>query len=106
MRVSNHMKPMIMGGLMGLMMMWMLHGALTGDGAIGAGALIAFVAAHAVVAAVAIGMAVFAARLSPRIRQFIDRLHRPSVSHVTAMLTSAAVVALVLHFGVHGLEGI
>ncbi|SMX39031.1 hypothetical protein [Octadecabacter ascidiaceicola] len=106
MRISKHNTPIIMGGLMGLMMMWMLHGALTGEGTIGAGALIAFIAAHVVLAAIAIGMAVFAARLSPRVRQFMDRLHHPSLSHVAAMFSSAAAVALVLHFGIHGLGGI
>ena len=102
MRISNHMKPIVMGGLMGLMMMWMLHGALTGDGALGAGALIAFVAAHVVLVAIAIGVAVFAARLSPRAKARIDRLHRPSLRHVTVMLAAALIVSGVVHLVVHG----
>ncbi|MEN8841140.1 MAG: hypothetical protein ABF254_05320 [Octadecabacter sp.] len=106
MRLSNHMKSMIMGGLMGLMMMWMLHGALTGEGAIGAGALITFVAAHFVLAAVVLGGALFAARLSPRARVVLERLHRPSLPHVAAMLGSAVLVAVALHFGIHGLGGV
>ncbi|AKS45106.1 hypothetical protein SAMN05444287_0194 [Octadecabacter temperatus] len=102
MRIFNHTKPIVMGGLMGLMMMWMLHSALTGDGTLGAGALIAFVAAHVVFAAVVIGGALFAARLSPRARQFMDRLHRPSLRHIGVMMAAALSVAGLVHLVVHG----
>ncbi len=101
MRTSKHKKPIIMGGLMGLMMMWMLHSALTGEGTIGTGALIAFVVAHVVVAAIAIGMAVFATRLSPRIKARFEHLHRPSLRHVGVMLAAALIVSGIVHLAVH-----
>ena len=94
-------KPMIMGALMGVMMLWMLHGALMGDGVRG-WALIAFVAAHVVLAAVVIAAGLFAARLSPRARMLIDRLHRPSLRHVGVMLLAAAASAGVIHLILHG----
>lgn len=90
-----------MGSLMGLMMMWMLHGMLTGDGARG-GALVAFVAVHVLAGVVVIGGAVFAARLSPRVNAFLARMHRPTWSHVRVMLAAAALSALVVHGLVHG----
>lgn len=96
------MKPAIMGAAMGAMMVWMLHGALTGDGAMGAGALIAFIAAHVVIAGI-LGLAVWAGtRLSPRVRAVLDRLHRPSLRHVGVMLGSAAICAGSIHVLVHG----
>ena len=102
MRVSNHMKPMIMGGLMGLMMMWMLHGALTGGGTPGASALVAFVAAHVGLAAIAFGAVLFAARLSPRTKALTDRLPRPSFRHVGLMLAAALIVTATVHLVIHG----
>lgn len=94
--------PVVMGGVMGLMMMWMLHGALTGDGVLGDGALALFILAHLAVAGVLIGAGVFAARLSPRMRGWQARLHRPSVRHVAVMLGSAVTTAGIVHLTVHG----
>lgn len=95
------MKPVIMGSLMGLMMMWMLHGALTG-GTMAAGALLAFVAAHVLIAGVLAGVVWLGVRLSPRMQKFAARLHRPSLHHIGAMFGSAAVVAGAVHLVAHG----
>lgn len=98
-------KPAITGGLMGLMMMWMLNGALTGDG-MAAGALIAFVAAHVVIVLVVIGAVWAGTRLSPRLQRMTARLHRPSITHFAVMLMSAGVVAGTLHIVAHGFGGL
>lgn len=98
-------RPMIMGALMGPMMMWMLHGALTGNTMSGA-ALLAFVAAHLALVLVAVALVVFGARMSPRLHQRLSRLHRPRAAHIATMLASAAVVAGCIHLGVHGMGGV
>lgn len=98
-------KPAMMGALMGLMMVWTLHGALTGGGVSG-WALAAFVTAHVAVAAVLVGAAVFASRLSPRLRAWIARLHRPSFRHAGAMLGCAACTFGTLHLFAHGFGGL
>ncbi len=106
MKISSKTKPMIMGLLMGFMMVWMAHGALTGDGAMEATALIAFAAAHVVLIVVVLAGAVFAARLSPRAKGWIDRLHRPSLSHVGLMLVGAVIAFGSVHLVVHGMGGV
>lgn len=94
-------KPVIMGGLMGVMMMGMLHGALTGGG-MAAGALVVFVAAHVVIVFV-VALAVWlGVRMSPRVQQILARVHRPSLRHVGAMFGSAVVIAGAVHLVVHG----
>jgi hypothetical protein len=98
--------PIIMGALMGLMMMWMLHGALTGDAGVTGWALIAFLGAHLAIALIIGAAVVFAARFSPRSHAWINRLHRPSLHHVGAMLGSAIFVAGALHLGFHGMGGV
>jgi len=97
-------KPVIMGAVMAPMMMWMLHGALTGSG-MSAAALVAFVGAHVALALVAVALVLVGSRMSPRLHGMLSRLHRPSAKHFGAMLASAAVVAVAIHFGIHGLEG-
>ncbi len=93
--------PIGMGIIMGLMMLWMLHGQLTGQD-VSLVALTAFVAAHGVILLIIIGAGVFAARLSPGIRQKLDRLHRPSSRHMGKMLGSATTTALTIHLILHG----
>jgi len=95
-------KPIFMGALMGPMMLWMMHGMLSGETNMGFIALVIFVAAHFVVAGIAFGAALFAARLSPRVRAWAARLHRPSLTHVGAMIGSAALAAGIVHLYVHG----
>ncbi|KQI69147.1 hypothetical protein AN189_06115 [Loktanella sp. 3ANDIMAR09] len=96
--------PWIMGAFfMEPMMLWMLHGPLTGQASTGgAWAAILFVAAHVVVAALLMGGALMAARLSPRARGFLSRLHLPSLRHVGTMLIAAAMSASVIHVTLHG----
>lgn len=98
--------PIILGALMGLMMMWMLHVALTGESGVTGWALIAFGAAHVAIAFIIIFAVIIAARISPRSHAWINRLHRPSLRHVSAMLGSAVFVAGALHLGVHGMGGV
>ncbi len=93
--------PIAMGLVMGPMMLWMLHGMLTGDGPAGL-ALLAFVGAHIVVASVVLITGLFAASLSPSLRARLDRLHRPSLRHVGLMLGAALTMALIVHLVVHG----
>jgi hypothetical protein len=106
MSVFSKPMPIIIGALMGLMMMWMLHGALTGESGVTGWALIAFVTAHVAIIIVVLFAVIFATRLSPRAHAWINRLHRPSLRHVAAMLGSAIIVAGALHLGVHGLGGV
>lgn len=106
MKISGRSKPLVMGLLMGFMMVWMAHSALTGGGTMGATALIGFAAAHVVLIAVILGAAVFAARLSPRAKGWIDRLHRPSLHHVGHMLIGAAIAFGSVHLAIHGMGGV
>ena len=99
--MTHRIMPIAMGGLMGPMMLWMLHGMLTGDGPSGV-ALVIFVGVHVLVVAVLLAAAVFAARLSPGLRARLGRLHRPSPRHIGLMLGSATLAALIVHFGIHG----
>ena len=100
------MKPVIMGALMGLMMMWMLHGALAGETAWGAAALLAFVAGHVAIGVVVVSIGWIGVRLSPRLQRIVAHVHLPSLHHIGAMLGSAACVALVVHVVAHGLGGV
>lgn len=102
MALSKYIPPLIMGLLMGPMMLWMLHGVLTGGGVSTVAALV-FVGMHVVAVLVALGTAFWAARLSPRMRAWLTRVHRPSARHAAVMLGSAAVAALLTHSIVHGL---
>jgi hypothetical protein len=94
-------KPFIMGMLMAVMMLWMLHGQLTANALSGA-ALATFVGVHILMLVVVIGGSLFAARLSPRLRRLIDRLHRPSLQHVGWMLVGALTAAGSVHLTIHG----
>lgn len=86
---------------MGAMMLWMLHGALTGSGVSG-WALVAFVGAHAAIDAVLIGVAIFGACLLPRLRTRLQTIHRPTLAHVGMMLAAAAITAEMIHLTLHG----
>ena len=94
-------KPLGMGLLMGPMMLWMIHGQMTGTAQSG-WAIAAFVGAHLLIIAVLVTGAVFAARLSPRMHAVLDRLHRPSLAHLAGMLMGLAISGLVVHFWLHG----
>ena len=95
-------KPMMMGGAMGAMMLWMLHQGLTDPAGLGWVAIAGFVAIHVILAAAVVTGIVFAARLSPTWRARLKRLHRPSMSHLAAMLLGMATVGLTVHIAVHG----
>lgn len=98
----NAYRPLAMGLLMGPMMLWMIHGQMTGTAPSGWAAA-AFIGAHLVILAAVVSGAVFAARMSPRLQTFAARLHRPSLKHFGAMLSGAAMSALAVHFWLHGI---
>lgn len=95
-------RPLAMGLLMGPMMLWMIHGQMTGSAQSGWAAA-AFVGAHLLILAAIVAGAVFAARLSPRMHAVSARLHRPSLAHLGAMLSGFAISGLVVHFLLHGI---
>ena len=95
-----------MGALMGVMMLWMLHGAISGGNTVGAMALIGFIGAHVALLLIALGAGVFAARMSPRLQGWIDQMHKPSLPHVGAMFGTAVVFIGVVHLAGHGLGGV
>lgn len=96
-------KPLVMGALMGPAMLWMLHGQLSQGTAVSAWAGIAFVGAHiAVIAILGLG-AVFAARLSPRMRRWLAAVHRPSLGHIGAMLAGMIGSGGLIHLSLHGI---
>jgi len=96
-------KPLAMGALMGLMMLWMLHGQLIGEASFSGIALITFIGAHVLFAAVLIIVGLFATRLSPAAQKWLNRLHRPSSRHLGLMLLGAALSAGTVHIWLHGL---
>ena len=95
--------PVLMGAVMGAMMLWMLHGALVGDG-VGGTALVMFALAHVVVFGLIALAAVFMARLSPRLRGWLARVHRPKLRHLSVMMGSALVTVTVVHVAAHGVS--
>ncbi len=96
------LKPMILGILMGLLMLGMMHMALTADTKLGGLALAGFIAAHVFVL-VALGFAtLFAARLSPRMRAMISRIHKPGFAHFSQMAFAAGAAVLLVHLTLHG----
>lgn len=89
--------PIAMGAMMGLMILWMMHGQMTGQGAPVAWG---FVLAHvAVIAVVLGGVAMGLHRRFPRLAGVLR--HRPSGRHVALMLGSAVATAFVIHL-LHG----
>ncbi len=95
-------KPLMMGAAMGLMALWMLHGQLRNEASIVGP--VAFIGAHLLLAFVLIAAAAFATRLSPGIQAWINRIHRPTTSHLVSMLGSALVVAAAVHLVLHGIS--
>lgn len=91
-----------MGAAMGLMMLWMLHGAMTSQSETSALALILFVGAHVAVVAILLIGGLFAARSTGPMQRLLKRLHRPSLSHISAMLTGMIIAAGCAHLTLHG----
>ena len=99
--MSIEKRPLAMGMLMAPMMLWMLQGWLTDTGGAPASAALIFVLAHVALVLVALVGGLVALRLSPRARALLNRLHRPSASHVLSMIAGVAgVVHLVAHGGI------
>ena len=100
--MKNGLMPMTTGALMGPMMLWMLHSALTGND-MSAMTLMVFIGAHLLFVAVLFVAFFFATRLAPKRQLQLNRLHRPSVRHVGLMLGSATTVAAAVHLAIHGM---
>lgn len=98
--MTFHAKPYAMGVLMFGMMLPMLHGPLMTGGDLSV-SLILFALAHLAVALVLIAIAVFGARMSPKVRSLLSKIHRPSRQHFDNMLAGAASTFAVVHFLVH-----
>ncbi|MDX8347880.1 hypothetical protein SLH49_07770 [Cognatiyoonia sp. IB215446] len=96
-------KPLLMGASMGLMMLWMVHGQLTGETSLSGIALVTFVGAHILFAATIIGAGLVVTRLSPAARQWLRNLRRPSLRHLGIMLLGATLSAGAVHIWIHGL---
>lgn len=92
----------MMGGAMGLMMLWMLHQQMTAPNAMQGLALVGFIGAHVIILAALIVGALFASRLHPRIQSLLAKLHRPSWSHLRDMLAGMALTAGFAHIILHG----
>ena len=100
--MNDTKKPILIGLIMGPVMLWMLHRMLTGDtGGYTGAALLAFAGLHVLLGAVVFVGAIFAARLSPGARDWMDRLHRPKPAHFALMLLSAGFSAGVVHLSLH-----
>lgn len=95
-------KPAAMGAMMGLMMLWMLHGYLTGDSTMGALALLGFIGAHLIIIAAVSALGFWAAHRSPFWHSRLAHLHRPTAQHILVMLGGAALAVIVTHLILHG----
>lgn len=91
-------KPFVIGAAMALLMIWMLHDRLMSGQAIFASAALAFLAAHLAVLLPVVGLAA----LVPNVRRAVAN-HRPSLSHVGAMMGGMLIAAVAAHFAIHGL---
>lgn len=94
--------PAVMGMGMGAMILWMMHAMLTAQTGTAGPALLIFVLAHGVAVAGLVTAAPFAARLSPRLRTWVENRHRPSVKHIATMLTTGLATMAVIHLALHG----
>ena len=93
------MKPVLMGGLMGAMMLWMSHDALvSGTTPLALGL---FVGAHVAVV-ILLGLAgLWVARRGPLPSRLAFLTHRPSARHIALMVGSAVLSAGLTHL-IHG----
>lgn len=102
MKNPNAKRPLIIGGLMGLMLLWMAHQQMTNPSFVQGAALMTFVGAHLAILAVVLGGAIFASRMHPLLRQIIAKLHRPSWQHMRNMALGMAISAGSAHLIIHG----
>ncbi len=100
--MSYPQKPLLIGALMAPMMLWMLHSVLTDNAGMTVWAALLFLAAHVAVGLVALLAAILATRLSPRWRDRLSRLHKPSLPHVAQMFAGMAIASFMTHLWLHG----
>ncbi len=96
------MKPIAIGAAMGAMMFWMLHGQSTSTNTLAGWALVAFIGVHLAMIAAAGFAIIFAARLSPKTREMLAWLHRPSWHHLALMVIGMVASVGTIHVVVHG----
>lgn len=95
--ILRNLKPIAMGALMAVGMLWMLHEQIM-EGTFEWGwAAVGFVAAHLAVLVVALG--VLAAL--PAVRRRVVR-HRPSARHMGGMVLGAILAGAAIHGVIHG----
>lgn len=99
---AKQLTPVLVGSLMGLMMLRMLHGVMTDSSDLAGPVLWAFLLAHVATFALLGALLIWSARYAPKVRVYLDRMHRPSARHVLLMTTSAVGAAFVAHLFVHG----
>ncbi len=95
-------RPLLMGGIMGIMMLGMVHIALTGQSDLGVAAVAVFLGAHVISVLLLLTAAFCAARLAPSFRARLDRRPRPGLRHLAIMATGATIVFLATHLLWHG----
>lgn len=88
-------RPALAGVAMGAMLLWLLH-RVSVSGADGFGLAI-FVGLHLLAIVLLTIVLRYGLHLHPRLSDLADRLHRPSLGHLTIMALSAVVSASVLH---------
>lgn len=93
--------PTLMGAAMGAMMLFMLHGVLTGNTELSGLGLAVFIAAHGVVVLGVMGLGLLSVSRFPRLKIWLSRVHRPNLRHVCTMFASAAATAGIIHL-IHG----
>lgn len=89
--------PLIMRSLMGIMMLFMLHGVMMGERSTTGSAALVFIGAHLAVVGFTLAIAVFGLSRYPRLAKIATKIHRPSREHVTTMLGAALMTAFILH---------
>lgn len=94
------MKQVAMGGLMGLMMIWMIHGWMTGDNGLAGWALLGFVGAHVAIVVVALKLGAWVSRRSPRLQRVFS--HSPSMHHLSLMIAGIFASGTIVHLTMHG----
>ncbi|MFL4468660.1 hypothetical protein ACERZ8_01760 [Tateyamaria armeniaca] len=98
----HSLMPFVMGAVMGLVMLWMLHMQITGEGDQSIAALVVFAAAHVGALAAILVVPLFAARRLAWVRRLAKHMHRPRLSQAVYMLAGAVFAAAITHVIIHG----
>ena len=91
--------PVALGALMGVAMLWMIHGKIISGDAPDLTVLAVFIGLHVAVIGVVLLLPLIA---SPGLRRWLSRRHRPDARHFSLMIGGAALGAAALHLALHG----